>query len=235
MIYGTSAETYDAIYQEAYDRSRIGSALDVHIRARCPTAKTILEAACGTGLVMAQLADRYRVLGFDLSPDMIAVARRRLPDVLLAVGDFLTWQSGEPFDAVICVGSSIGYAVTVERLRRAIANLASLLAPGGLLLVEPWIAPDAWEDGRQVLDVVETEDLHLARLLTSGRDGDASLLDIDFLIGRNGMVERLHERHEMGLFTDAEMRAAFVAAGLSVERDDQYPSGRGLYIGQVVA
>ena len=163
---------------------------------------------------------------------MLAIARRRLSDVHLEVGDFLTWQSEERFDVVVCVGSSIGYARTIDRLRRAIANLASLLAPDGLLLVEPWIAPDAWEDGRQVLEVVDSEDLRLARLLTSGRKGTVSLLDIDFLIGRNGTVERLHERHEMGLFTDAEMREAFVAAGLAVERDDRYPSGRGLYIGQ---
>ena len=232
MIYGVSAATYDAVYQDAVERMQVGAALDAHIRRRRPDASTILEAACGTGLILAQLADRYRVAGFDLSPDMLAVARRRLPDVRLEVGDFLTWQSDERFDVVICVGSSIGYALTVDRLRRATANLASLLVPGGLLLVEPWIAPDAWEDGRQVLDVVDHEDLRLARLLTSGREGTVSLLDIDFLIGRNGAVERLHERHEMGLFTDAEMRDAFRAAGLSVARDDTYPSGRGLYIGQ---
>ena len=232
MIYGNSATTYDVIYEDMIERTRVAAALDGHIARHRPDASTLLEAACGTGLIMARLIDRYHVAGFDLSPDMLAIARRRLSDVHLEVGDFLTWQSDERFDVVVCVGSSIGYARTIDRLRRAIANLASLLALDGLLLVEPWITPDAWEDGRQVLEVVDSEDLRLARLLTSGRKGTVSLLDIDFLIGRNGTVERLHERHEMGLFTDAEMREAFVAAGLAVERDDRYPSGRGLYIGQ---
>ncbi len=231
-VYRASARYYDAIYRQLFDHTAASSALRSHITRRNPAAVSLLEAACGTGLVLEHLAPDFRVSGFDRSPDMIARARERLPDIPLAVADMTTWSADEHYDVIVCVGSSIGYVRTEALLRRTVRRFADHLAPGGLLLIEPWFSPEAWEDGRQGLDIVDQPDLKLARLATSGRDGDRSVLDFDVLIGTEGRVERFTERHVMGLFTDDQMRAALAAAGLDVERDDAYPTGRGLYVGQ---
>ena len=52
------------------------------------------------------------------------------------------------------------------------------------------------------------------------------------MVGTPEGVEVFTERHEAGLFTDEEYRAAFVAAGLEVEHDETGLIGRGLYVGR---
>ena len=231
-IYRQSARHYDAIYERLVDQTAGAAALRRHIARLNPAAVSLLEAACGTGLILEQMAPDFCVSGFDLSPDMIEQARGRLPEVQLAVADMTSWSDDGRYDVIVCVGSSIGYVRSEALLRQTVRGFADHLAPDGVLLIEPWFPPEVWEDGRQGLDIVDQPDLRLARLATSGRDGDLSILGFDFLIGTEGRVERFSERHVMGLFADDQMRAAFVEAGLSVERDDAYPSGRGLYVGQ---
>ncbi|MEO0512380.1 MAG: site-specific DNA-methyltransferase [Planctomycetota bacterium] len=53
--------------------------LDLLIRACCPENGTVLDPVCGSGttLVAAAAAGR-RAIGFDLNPDAVAIARRRL-------------------------------------------------------------------------------------------------------------------------------------------------------------
>lgn len=231
-IYGESARYYDAIYERLVDQEAGAAALRGHIARRNPLAVSLVEAACGTGLMLERLAPHFAVSGFDQSPEMVERARDRLPSVPLAVADMTTWATSERYDVVVCVGSSIGYVRTGELLRRTLAGFARHLSPGGLILIEPWFPPEIWEDGRQALDIADRPGLKLARLATSSRDGVRSVLDLDFLVGTEGQVERFSERHVMGLFTGDQMRDAFTDAGLTVEHDETYPTGRGLYIGQ---
>jgi ubiquinone/menaquinone biosynthesis C-methylase UbiE len=41
-----------------------------------PSAKDMLELACGTGNVLAQMQPEYTVTGLDLSPEMLDIARK---------------------------------------------------------------------------------------------------------------------------------------------------------------
>jgi len=52
------------------------------------------------------------------------------------------------------------------------------------------------------------------------------------LIGTPQGTEHFVERHELGLFEQAEMRAALEGAGLQVSYDPQGLTGRGLWIGE---
>jgi hypothetical protein len=55
--------------------------------------------------------------------------------------------------------------------------------------------------------------------------------DFHYLVGTPAGIEHFTERHEMGLFTDEQHRAAFTAAGLDVAYDAEGLMGRGVYIG----
>ena len=70
-----------------------------------PSARSLLDVACGTGKHLEHLQHHYRVAGVDISPAMLDVARRRLPGVPLHVGDMVDFELGRTFDVVTCLES----------------------------------------------------------------------------------------------------------------------------------
>lgn len=97
----------------------------------------ILDAGCGTGRVGIELARRgHDVVGVDLDPSMLAVARREAPDLTWVRGDLGALGEvalGAPFDLVVCAGNVIPLLAAGTE-PAAITALAATLRPGGLLV-----------------------------------------------------------------------------------------------------
>jgi ubiquinone/menaquinone biosynthesis C-methylase UbiE len=92
-----------------------------------------LDAACGTGRITALLvALGHVVVGADISPEMLAVARDKLPGTDLRHGDLeeLPFDDGS-FDVVTC---SLALA-HFESLDRPMTELARVTARGGRLII----------------------------------------------------------------------------------------------------
>ena len=229
-MYARSARYYDAIYSFK-DYAAEAAAVSARIRAHRPDAATLLDVACGTGAHLVHFAREYRIEGIDLSEEQLAVARTRLPGVELHQGDMTTFDLGKTFDAVTCMFSSIGYVGTLEGLDAAVGHMAAHLAPRGVLVVEPWLQPDAFEDGHLSTLFVEEPDIAVARMSISHKERRRSWFDMEHLVGSADGVEHFVEHHELGLFTVEEQIAAFERAGLRVEHDPEGPMGRGLYVG----
>ena len=103
-----------------------------HVPRPCAQA---LDLGCGAGTLthaLAGLADR--VLGLDLSPEMVRLARQRCadrPNVELRVGDFLSMELAPAgFDCITAV-AVLHHLPLVPALEKA----KTLLRPGGALLV----------------------------------------------------------------------------------------------------
>jgi SAM-dependent methyltransferase len=163
---------------------------------------------------------------------MLRVARQRCgPGVRLVRADMTTLDLGERFDVVTCLFSSIAYVPTAGALRSTVRRLASHLAPGGVLVVEPWFEPDEWEVGHLALLTVDEPDRKAARVSRAGRRGTTSIIDFDYVIADASGTRRVSERHELKLFRFDQYVAAVSAAGLRVEVDDDGLFGRGLVLG----
>jgi SAM-dependent methyltransferase len=229
-VFSRSARLYDAIYGSIRDYPREAAELDRLIQERRPGARTLLDVACGTGAHLEHLAGRYHVAGLDLDAEMLAVARERLPQASFHQGDMADFDLGRSFDAVVCMFSSIGYVRTEERLGSALAAMARHLQPGGVLVVEPWLSPDVWQDRHVGGVFVDEPKLKIARMNAARRDGDVSVVDFHYLVATPAGVEHFTELHELGLFTVEQHLAAFRAAGLEAEHDPEGPMGRGLYV-----
>jgi SAM-dependent methyltransferase len=229
-VFHRSARIYDAVYSWK-DYPREAELLHGLVQARKPDATTLLDVACGTGAHLAEFRGRYRCEGLDLDPELLAVARGRLPDVPLHRGDMREFDLGRRFDVVTCLFSSIGYVLTVEALERAVAAMARHLAPGGVLVVEPWLTPEAVTTPHVGAVFVDEPELKIARVNTIEVDGRRSSFEFHYLVGTPAGVEHFTEPHELGLFTHEEYLAAFRTAGLAVEHDEEGLMGRGLYIG----
>ena len=224
------AEFYDAIYSWKDYPAEVDRLREIVV-ARAPAATTWLDVACGTGTHLELLRESYSVEGVDLEADMLAVARERLRGVPLHLGDMRTFNLGRQFDIVSCLFSSIGYMETVEDLVQALANMGGHVAPGGLLLVEPWLTPDAYQPGHLSKPLVASgDDFHVVRMNDSRIRGRLSVMRFHYLVSRPGKVKHFTEDHALALYTNDEYRAAFEAAGLSATLDAEGLMGRGLWI-----
>jgi SAM-dependent methyltransferase len=202
------------------------------VQERRPGAASLLDVACGTGRHLEHLRRWYEVEGVDLSPAMLALARARLPDVPLHVGDMRDFALDRGFDAVTCLFSAIAEVVTVDGLRRGVARMAAHLRPGGVLIVEPWDSPeDRPAAGKPWVEVVE-EHGRIAVVMEMGTlDGSVWKEEAHYLLWTPAGIDHFHERGETGAFTRDDHLAAFRDAGLEVEHDPVGLIGRGLYIG----
>jgi ubiquinone/menaquinone biosynthesis C-methylase UbiE len=91
-----------------------------------------LDAACGTGRFAEFLAARgHRVIGVDSSPDMLAHARRRVPDAEFHVGELD--QLPLPDDCVDVITCAL--ALEHVPLDPVLAEFARVLRPGGDLVI----------------------------------------------------------------------------------------------------
>jgi SAM-dependent methyltransferase len=231
MSYTRSAEFYDLLYHWK-DYAAESERLRELVAARNPDAKTLLDVACGSGRHLEYLRRWYEVEGLDAEAGLLDVARGRLPGIELHAGNMRDFALPRRFDVVTCLFSAIGYMHTLADLGAAVATMAAHLAPGGLLIVEPWFSAERF-DPRHIggPQVGEGTDIKVVRMNGSRVEGRLSVMDFHYLVGRPGHVEHFTETHTLALFSDDEYRASFVAAGLHVEHDPDGLMGRGLWLG----
>lgn len=99
------------------------------------SGKKVLDLACGQGYFSRVLAEaRAQVIGMDLSPDLIALARAQSPkDIEFRVGsaDKLLGIADGSFDAVVCVLA----IQNIERIQDVFAECHRVLKPSGKLFL----------------------------------------------------------------------------------------------------
>jgi SAM-dependent methyltransferase len=96
------------------------------------TPRRLLDAGCGSGYNLVVLAGLGRALGVDLSPDALAFCRERGVVALRASVLGLPFRD-QAFEAV--TSFDVIYHAWVGDDRAAVAEMARVLRPGGVLLV----------------------------------------------------------------------------------------------------
>ncbi|MCK2239962.1 MULTISPECIES: class I SAM-dependent methyltransferase [unclassified Crossiella] len=123
-------------YQRRFDHLAATGA-DVHGEAdfvRAYQPGSVLDAGCGTGRVAIELARHdIDVVGVDLDPSMLAVARNRAPQVTWHQHDLSTLTLNRHFDIVLMAGNVPLF--TPEGTQQALVSaVAGHLAPQGALI-----------------------------------------------------------------------------------------------------
>ncbi len=133
----TSKHYYDE-FSKGYERERGRSYhgliddLEMDVVAPFAAGASVLELGCGTGLILDRLDEiAERAIGIDLSPGMIAKARERDLEAVLASVTELPFAN-ESFD-VVC---SFKVLAHIPDLGRALSEAARVTRPGGHVIVE---------------------------------------------------------------------------------------------------
>ncbi|MFO0658967.1 MAG: methyltransferase domain-containing protein [Polyangiaceae bacterium] len=132
--YDEFSERYEAARRpnDPYGYHALIDDLEIEYATRFCAGKDVLEAGCGTGLVLEKLARVARnAEGFDLSPGMLSKARER----------GLTVKEGSlteiPYeDATFDVCCSFKVLAHVPEIEKALREMARVVRPGGYVLAE---------------------------------------------------------------------------------------------------
>lgn len=150
------AQSPDELYAELYDASvpdwpgemdfYRGFAAEATARGAA-----VLEVACGTGRVALRLAaDGARVVGFDLSPELLRVAASKsagMPNVRWAQGDMQSFDMGETFGLVLIPGHSFQFMLTAQAQVDCLRCIRQHLVSGGRLVMHLDPPDVAWLGG----------------------------------------------------------------------------------------
>jgi trans-aconitate 2-methyltransferase len=127
--------TWSAKQYTAFEDERTRPVRDLIAALPAIDARSVMDLGCGPGNSTEVLAARFpgaRVAGIDSSADMIAAARRRLPQALFTVEEVQAWQDSGPFE-VILANAVLHWVPAHETLLPA---LIQKLSPAGGLAVQ---------------------------------------------------------------------------------------------------
>ena len=103
--------------------------------AACPRGGLVLDVGCGPGQVASYLTDDgVEAAGVDLSPEMIAAARRLSPRIDFSVGDMRRLDRPDASLAGVTAFYSLIHIARAD-VPQVLTEFRRVLAPGGRLLL----------------------------------------------------------------------------------------------------
>lgn len=217
MILRASWYDYPQYYDIAFASETRGEAdfIEAACRKYCPfTVRRLLEPACGTGRLIAELAARgYRMAGLDRSQPALAYLRRRLARRGLRArifqADMADFRLGEPADAAYNTFDSFRHLLTESAARRHLECVAASLRPGGIYVLGfHFLPPDVstfcierWHERRGSMQVTVT-----LRVLATDRRRRIETLRVSLLVRTKARTVRLRDEFPLRIYTVAQFR-----------------------------
>lgn len=187
-------------------------------------AGTVVDLGCGGGTLAAAVHDAgYAVLGIDLSPAMIALARARVPGARFVEGSI--WDTDlPPAVAVTAIGEVVNYAADaragLDQLARLFARVHAALEPGGVFLFDVATPGRGGPSGsRSGFTDTGAYTMHFRAHETTDDHGEAVLERRMVLFTRDDDVyRRSDEVHHLRLYPASTVTDMLAAAGFRSTR-----------------
>ena len=207
-VFGAYSRYYDLLYEDK-NYSKEVEFVSAIIRRRAPSARTMLDLGCGTGIHACAFArEGYQVTGLDRSAEMLAIAHERRKQagangsgpVDFQQGDIRDFKLTHRFDVVVALFHVISYLPANSDLEAAFARIRDHLKPGGLLIFDHWYGP-AVLTGRPAprIKTFENDEVKIIRIATPTLLVNDNLVDVRYdltvvekLSGRCGQVVENH-------------------------------------------
>jgi SAM-dependent methyltransferase len=233
-MYSISANEYDLTEEKHLNYQKEAKELTKLIKTVHPKAKTILDVACGTGEHALYLGKRFQVDGLDINRKFVVAAREKNPIGRFYCADMRKFSLRKKYDVITCLYAAIGFAKTISSLQRTIRCFEKHLNDNGVIIVNPWLTPNAWVkgkfDGKAFMTSTESEKTNFCLMNRGIQKGRITLIEIHYLFGSKNGVRHITNKHDIGLFTVKEMKTAFKNADLKVTYEDNGITKKRFYI-----
>ena len=136
QVSASAAQVYDDFFVPALFQGWVSRVVDA---AKIASGHCVLDVACGTGVVTREIAKGLgangSVIGLDLNPGMLAVAKEKAPNIEWQQGnaEALPFDSNS-FDVVICQFGLMFF----EHRQAALKEMLRVLRQGGRLVIAVW-------------------------------------------------------------------------------------------------
>jgi len=215
---------YDPFYPDNGFKDEVDRIKTIVEVCKKSVGKRLLDVACGTGRHLSYLRYDFQCTGLDLNNSMLKVAAQRLPGVSLILGDLRTFDLGESFDVITCLGGGIAYAQTDEELDTTMSNLYRHTTLGGIVVVDPWNTIESFVDGEEKMKTWDGREEHdprlqnlkVARANVVHLENAFSVTEYHYLVAtRGGSVKHIAETHRLRLFTRQAIAGSLTRAGFT--------------------
>ena len=197
-------------------------------------ARTI-EIGCGTGTFTSLFhTDGFNIIGTDISPNMLAIARKKYPSIPFEEMDIRTKQeTGESFDLCFALDDVLNCMDNFGVVKDSLINIARLLSEDGYLLFD-LVTLNAFHNYMGQIDFRRYEDACILSYPLFSLDNDGShpfvmggsVLTLDFPSSTWNRFDFSATEH---FYSEQQVESALSEAGLSIV------AKRGLVRGKLVA
>jgi SAM-dependent methyltransferase len=189
--------------------------IEAACRKYCPfAARRLLEPACGTGRLIAELAARgYPMTGIDLSAPCLKYLERRLARrnlrATIRQADMADFRLDKPVDAAFCTFNSFRHLLTEQSARGHLQCMADNLRPGGIYILGLHLLPlDVDEESTERWSARHgrTRVTTTLRVLATDRRRRIEHLRVSVLVRQGDKETRLRHEFSFRMYTAKQFR-----------------------------
>ena len=218
MTYGRLAEVYD-VFAYDFDRPAWTDTYEALLKDKRENLKEICDCGCGTGALTVPLAERgYRLLGVDLSGDMLRVASDKARAAGLTIPfirqDMRSLLLPHPVDAVMCACDGVNYLTKPAQVSEFFKSAFSALKPGGALAFDVSSLGKLRRMGEEKLFAEDGADMSYIWFTCFDEPARLAHMELSFFVKqKNGAYEKFHESHLQRAWTKGELLSLMRGCG----------------------
>ncbi|MBU3956765.1 class I SAM-dependent methyltransferase, partial [Patescibacteria group bacterium] len=187
-LYRKLAKYYDRLYQYKDYRTE-AKFVDQLIRKKGKRGISILDLACGTGNHVKEFVKfGYKVVGLDVSEEMLKIAKRKVPKASFMKGNMQNFSLNQKFEAITCLFSSIQYNLTINQLKDTFKCFGNHLTSDGLFIFDVAYCQERWKEGYSVISTYKGSNLELGLFAQSRSKNKISIWQPLILIKDRGQI-----------------------------------------------